>query len=213
MKLPYPIMFSFAIGVLSGFLPKYGFLLSSSRMLAFFPFFVLGYYAQTEKWFLYLDKYRSNYKAISIVILLCAFICSIALNGRFQTHFFYSKFYFEIGESVWLSLLLRIIAYSTALIGSLSFMSIIPKTKSIISLIGERSLYVFLLHSLILYVFVCSQSLSAIKNPYVFTGITLLGVFLTVFLSTDLIQRLTQPLVEPYTIWNLCRNRVPLKKW
>jgi len=208
VKLPYPIILSIAIGLLSGFLPKYGQLLNISRMLAFFPFFVVGYYAQTEKWFPYqsANSHNIKYKAVSIAILLCALTCSVIIDGRFYTHFQYDQFYIETGQAVWFGFLLRLMAYSAAFLVGLSFMHIIPKTRSVISLIGERSLYVYLLHSLILYFFVQSQALSAIKHLYSFAGIILLGMLLTVLLSTDTIKRFTKPFVEPHTIWNLRNN-------
>lgn len=205
LKLPYPIILSIAIGLLSGLLPKYSQVFSSSRILAFFPFFVMGYYAQTKEWFPYqpANSHNSKYKAVSIAILLYALTCSVILNGRFQPHFLYSNFYYEIGQPVWLCFLFRLIAYLSAFLTGLAFMLLIPKTRTIISLIGERSLYVYLLHSLILYIFVQSKALSTINNLYVFAGITISGVFLAVLLSTNTIQRITRPLVEPYKIWFL----------
>lgn len=212
VKLPYPVMLSIVIGLLGGFLPKHGLLLSSSRLLAFFPFFVVGYYARTEKWFPYQPENRHGtmYVTASTAILLCALTCSVILNGRFTGHFLYYRFYFETGQSVWLGLLGRAIAYSMATLAGLSFMLIIPKGRSLISLIGERSLYVYLLHSLILYVFVQSQLLSVIRNLYSFAGITLSGLFLAVLLSTDTIHRLARPIVEPHT-WIL-RSRKGLEE-
>ncbi|MEN6373152.1 MAG: acyltransferase family protein [Smithella sp.] len=205
MKLPNPVVLSIAIGLLGGFLPKYGLLLSSSRMMAFFPFFVAGYYTKEKGLFpRQLENLKnSKYKIASIIILLCALIFSVIFSGKFISHFVYIKSYFDTGNSVWLCLIFRLIAYSAAFLAGLSFMIIVPKAASVISLLGERSLYIYLLHCPIFYVFVCSQSLNIIKHLYGFVAITLSGILLAIVLSTNVVQRITRPLVEPHKAWNL----------
>ena len=44
VKFPYPLVLSVIIGLLGGIFPGDGFVFSSSRILAFFPYFILGYY-------------------------------------------------------------------------------------------------------------------------------------------------------------------------
>lgn len=91
IKLPNPMGLSIFIGLIGGFLPGNGYILSISRLLAFFPFFMSGYYAKKNKWFLrqIINNHNNRYKAVSLLILICALISSVILNGRGQPFFLY----------------------------------------------------------------------------------------------------------------------------
>jgi fucose 4-O-acetylase-like acetyltransferase len=199
VSLPNPMALSIFIGLLGGFLPKYGTLLSSSRMLAFFPFFMLGYYLRTKETFLGHSDTHSDKKLIllSVLTLLCALGCSIILKGNFQEYFLYYHFYFEEWRPVWFSFLFRIIAYSSALLAGFSFMYIVPKSVSILTKLGQKSLYIYLLHCVLIHFLICSKMLSQIKAWYFFLLITLSGFPLTVLLCTNIVQRMTKIFVEP----------------
>ena len=213
VRLPKPMILSIFIGLLGGFLPKYGTLLSSSRMLAFFPFFMLGYYLRTKGTFVSYSRNNreNNLIFLSVLILVCALGCSIILNGNFQDYFLYYHFYFEEWRPIWFSLLFRVIAYSSALLAGFSFMYIIPKSNSFFSKLGEKSLYIYLLHCVIIHFFVCSKMLNQIKAWHFFFLMTLLGFPLTVFLSTDIVQRMTKIFIEPATF--LLKEKHKPKSW
>ena len=179
-----------------------------SRMLSFFPFFLFGYYAKNNKWFPFKlsNSHRKKIIMVSLIILLCAFICSVFLNDRFRTHFSFVSFYFETGYPILFCFFLRLIAYSTSFLAGISFILIISKKRSIVSRIGERSLYVYLIHGTIFYVFVQSRLLYEVKQFYLFIILTLAGVPLAILLSTDTIQKLSRPFIEPKIISNLLNN-------
>jgi fucose 4-O-acetylase-like acetyltransferase len=212
MKLRNPVALSIVIGLLGGLLPKYGLVFSSSRMLAFFPFFILGYYMKTNV--LFSDTFINSSKtksliSLSLIIMVCAVICSIILNGRHQSLFRHNQLYDETNIPIWICMLCRMATYVTAITAGFAFMYIIPKSKSIISTIGQRSMYVYLLHSLLLYPLGCSKILMTISNVYCFCVITSLGIPLTILLSSDAVANATKMLVEPCSIFNRT-DRVPL---
>jgi len=206
LKLPKPLLLSFAIGLLWGFcLPINGYILSSSRIVAFFPFFLLGHYSKKNQWFL--QKVTNNqsgkYRATAVIILICALICSLILKGRLNHDYMYDRFYFEFGQHIWIHFMLRGIAYSTSILVSIAFISLVSKSYNIMTRMGERSMYVYLLHLPIMVFFRYSQALNEITNLCYFFATLLLTVILTLLLSTDTIQRLTRPIVQPYATSNL----------
>ena len=208
MKMPNPVSVSLAIGLLGGFLPKYGDLFSCSRMLGFFPYFILGYCLKTNSLFLNtFIKARSNKKllaiSISISILFFAVICSVLFNGKYQSIYWYDKLYVNADIPYLYSVIIRFISYFTAIVTGFSFIYLIPKTRSIITAIGQKSLYVYLLHSAILYVFVCNHALNKVTDIYVFIAISLLGVPLSALLATKSVATATGILVEPVPIFSL----------
>lgn len=199
MRLPYPLLLAFIIGLLSGFLPSYGAVFSSSRLFAFFPFYILGYTLYRKGWGLHAmaDKVKETgwLMTLCVIVLLLALGGAVALNGRFQEHFFFAYTYAELGNPVWVSFLARSAAYASALLVGLSFILLLPRSHSWITRIGVYSLYVYLLHSLILFVLAYAGWLQEITHPVYFAAAMAAGLPLVYFLSAPSVVRATAVLV------------------
>ncbi len=199
MRLPYPLLLAFIIGLLSGFLPQYGDVFSISRLFAFFPFFVLGFTLRQKdlglRWAA--DKVKENgwLLALCVVVLLLAMGGAVVLNGRFQEHFFFAYFYPELGNPVWVSLLTRCGVYVISLLAGFSFIFLMPHSRSRITQVGVHSLYVYLLHSLPLFVLANLGWLQRLTHPAYFVTVMIAGLPLVYLLSTDSVVRATALLV------------------
>ncbi len=229
-KLPYPLLLSVIIGLLGGIFAGDGFLFSSSRMLAFFPYFVLGYYIKKNELskILYLKGGSTtvrSIKIIGVIILIFALGCSVILNGRLreffmfidpkltssrilyasriiQEFFMHFKFYPQFQFPIWLSILFRSIAYATSILAGFSFILLVPKSHTLITRVGKQSLYVYLLHSFVLYFFVVTRCLEEVMELKYFVLITLAALPLTLALSSDIVKKATIIFVEPATVIN-----------
>jgi fucose 4-O-acetylase-like acetyltransferase len=210
LKLPHFLLLAICIGLFGGFLPlHYGQALSLSRMLAFFPYFIFGYYLAnyTKIKQNSLDKFNhtgSCTKILSMVILMFAMFAAIILNGKYQDSFLHIKFYAQMNQTLWISLMFRAIAYVTSVFVGFSFFILIPKTLTSVIKIGKNSLYVYLLHSIPLYYLLQTQQMENIADLKIFWLTVLLGIPFVFLLSSDITKRITTPLVEPIT---LIKNR------
>jgi len=205
LKMPTPVAMALLLGLLGGFLPRGNLLFSSSRMMAFFPFFVLGYYLRIRgDWLARAPDQRisSNMLAVPayVLVLLLTLTGAILLNGRHRTEFCYVVSYFQSGSPLWFSVLFRLLTYAAALLAGFSFLRLVPKTHSFVSQIGARSLYVYLLHSLLLYTFWRTGVLKEIHDLGSVIVISLSSVPLAYLLATNLTRQLTRFLIEPETV-------------
>ncbi|RAS74271.1 acyltransferase family protein [Priestia endophytica] len=158
--------------------------LSISRMLVFFPFFLLGYYlSQRENPFGLLVTPVG--RVLSVVILLCTLIGSYYfLNDTQYTEMLYgTKMYDSFSDFY-----IRIAHYVIAFIVSFAFMALIPSKRSIFTGIGQRSLYVYLLHGFFLKWFFTTDFAQTMQTVSDFAFLTLLSIAITLLTGSKLVD-------------------------
>ncbi|TYR81196.1 acyltransferase family protein [Priestia megaterium] len=178
---------SIGLGVGIGFVDIDGFekVLSISRMLVFFPFFLLGYYlSQREEPFTNLLTARN--RVIASVILLVALIGSYYfLDDTAYTDMLYgTNTYDNVAE-----FFMRLSHYAIAFIVSFAFMALIPTRPFALTSIGQRSLYVYLLHGFILkWFFTTEFSKSLDANSWGIIVLTAISILVTVLLGSRIVE-------------------------
>jgi fucose 4-O-acetylase-like acetyltransferase len=207
LKLPYPLLLSVIIGLLGGFLPSYATpIFSISRITAFFPFFILGYMLKKYDIFerSYFRNDNNNYliRIMCIILVILALCSAVILNGRFLEYFLHYQFYSLIERPIWFSVIMRFVAYVISILVGFSFIMLIKKTKSFLTKTGKRSLYPYILHTVIFYIILQEKWLEEIIELKYFFIVTLLGLPLTMFLSSDIVKKATKIFIEPVRIGN-----------
>lgn len=201
VELPHPITLSLLIGVLSGFFPKYGVVLSISRMFTFFPYFVIGYFMKEFQVFVRFLNIRGTFKRLSIYILLLVLIGSFFVHGQQYDNWLYGKiFYAEMGHGEWYSMIFRLVTYVVGFIVGFSFLLLVPRKTSPVTMVGRRTLYVYLWHGLLVCWCWRAGWLKEITNLTHAVLIVLSGIPLSLLLSLNMIRALTRVLIEPGTL-------------
>ncbi|MFC4322897.1 acyltransferase family protein [Litchfieldia salsa] len=195
-KVKYPLFFAILIALLVGYVEGIGSYLSLSRTFVFFPIFLLGYYLN-HKHFNYLITTKTRaISAISMVLLFLGYYFFFPESGR--DLLLASSSYLEMGyeHQLHYAMLLRLLMYVVIFIITVCFLALIPKREYFFTHLGGRTLYVYLLHGLVIKLlqntplFDFSNELHAI---FVFISTTLVISFL---LASKPIISVTKPIIE-----------------
>jgi fucose 4-O-acetylase-like acetyltransferase len=184
------------LGIAIGFVDHVGSFLSLSRTFVFFPYFLLGFLLNGDQ----LKKViRARYSlSVGIVIIIGTYV------------FFGFKFpqdavpwllgdtsYTNMGGEGLVDGLYRGLQYGLTLIVVFGFLALIPSNQFRVTKIGERTLYVYLLHGFIiksLQVVLPNESIISISGNYLL--LLVLSFVICIILGSYLIKKYTQPLVE-----------------
>ena len=147
----FPLALSLALALFAG-LTKAETFLSASRALAFFPFFVAGYYLRPEQ----VRKLRSLPKIVPALILLLSLGLAILLYrlGVTQKIFHMKVPYEKLSLSPWKALSLRALVLLLGFSSSLSLIALVPSRKTPLTGLGTRTITVYLFHSLTIKVLI-----------------------------------------------------------
>lgn len=206
--LKYPLALSVLLALLVGFDPKIEKMLSLSRTLAFFPFFLAGYYLKGD--------FPRLIKKGALLPLYSFFVLAFALvahhNGiNFRYWVFHSTTYFssKLAGPLWAAPFLQAFILASSFILGLAVLALMPSKMSIFSRWGVNSMYPYLLHlPVVLYVRTHRQ----IFRPYLDSlggqlVLILIVIVVGVLLSTKQTRFLFRPLVEPGSVVDWVRKR------
>lgn len=199
----YIIPLSYLAGILVAFDISIGAFGSIGRTIAFFPFFILGYKFDKDKFMKFTDRKSIKLIAIVLITIILALIflkCDTFGYNRFLYKYSYRKS--NIEKWGWLY---RIIAYaiSTSMIYLLA--CIIPRQKHWYTYLGQRTLSVYLLHGLVLKSIQYMTGIyDKIDEKWEYALLALFAVALTFVLSLKpfhiLIRKITQLPLEKLLI-------------
>lgn len=199
-KLKRPILISFLLAILIGYEKHVGTYMSLSRTFTFFPFFLLGYYAEKR----HFDRIRANVnKRTSSIILLTAFLAVsfTLLYFPFDLRWLYGRYsYSYLNAPELYAGMYRLGIYVINGFLGIIFLCLIPAKKNALSGLGYGTIYVYLLHGFpALYL---SAGLIRFPPSFLFDVLLIVSAVLTsIVLSTRATRRLARPLVEPELRW------------
>ncbi|GGA09346.1 putative membrane-bound acyltransferase YkrP [Paenibacillus marchantiophytorum] len=193
-KLKHPLAISIVLGILIGYAPFTGTMLSFSRTLVFFPFFLAGYYFQLDrvpKLIVRLNKWFSAIGLLGILVLLNV--------TTLDPKWLYSSFtYTELGSLHWYTGGYRLGIYLLEIVASFCFLSFVPRTPSILTEWGKYTVYVFLLHAFITKTAISLGLFSHVHTAAQMALVLLLAAAMTWLLLQGWVRRFSQPLIEPH---------------
>ncbi|WP_414688581.1 acyltransferase family protein [Mucilaginibacter sp.] len=151
-NMKFSLIFFFFLSLIFGIFLILGQLLSLSRTVTLFPFFILGYKCSRSN----INVLR-NHKLLIIPGLIMLFI-SIILTYEFRpenlTMLFWNTPYKYTGFFTKGALIARAILFITAILISIVFILITPSRRTLITNAGSRSLQIYILHAFFLEIFV-----------------------------------------------------------
>ncbi len=127
------------VDVSSGFL-------AISRSLAFLPYFAAGYYASTAQ-----VERLAGRKALYVAVAAAAAIFSARLVSPTCFEWFFPQVYGDnpYGPDVLAGVGAKLATIAIAAVCSLAMLRLVPRERSLITVLGERTLQVYVLHRLI----------------------------------------------------------------
>ncbi|WP_395109404.1 acyltransferase family protein [Actinomadura sp. SCN-SB] len=180
-----------------------------SRMAGLLPFFVLGLVIDPER---VRRLRRPATRPLGVAVLVAAPIAFYAWqHGPFDLPsidmrlLWWDSGYEEMGYSALEGMAGRATALLTAAVLGAAFLAAMPRGRTWYTELGTRTMYVYLLHGLVVKTFDYTGvlALPAVRTPLGIVAVTLAAVALGVLLSTRPVKTATRWAVEPRARWLL----------
>ena len=198
----------FSVGV--GYLANVDSTFSLSRAIGILPFFVLGW--QLRQWGL-VDRWHLAERIAwwirgGAIVVLGGWLAVVMANIGFfreidlRFWFFYDDSYRGLGEDEWWAGLVRLGLIVLAVLLCAAFFSLIPRSNAWFTDFGQATMYVYLLHSFVLYPIRETGVLSGDHSSAMWlTSMVLASIAISIALASPFVRRLFRPLVEPKPRW------------
>ena len=228
-RLRHPLVVSIVIALLAGLSPAIGTAFSASRTLAFLPFFVAAWLAVDRgwfrgEWFLAPSRALRGVAWGFLALVAGAFAAAPELRRvwRIDTWLTWRDDYAwlfahaPIGDwapTEWwatalggASVRLGLLALAAAM--TLAVLLVVPRSRSVVTTWGSRTLAVYLLHGPIIWALRGSGAIEwigGVGTPGV-VALLALGAAIAVVLSLGWVSRVTRPVIEPKSEWAFIRS-------
>ncbi|GAA1328852.1 acyltransferase family protein [Leucobacter albus] len=232
-RLKHPLVVATGLALIAPLLPAIGVNFSAARTLAFLPFFVAAWLAKERGWLAgdwFMAPSRGlRAAAWALFAGIAAVMAALAaLPGGFRgawridrwlTHRDSYAWMFERaplgawnangdGVAGWFGLAAGGVAVGALLLAlaaamTLALLIVVPRGHSIFTVWGTRTLYVYLLHGVVVWALRESGVVGAV-GQLGWLGVIVLSaaaVAIAVLLSSSLVSRVLRPLVEPRMDW------------
>lgn len=186
IKPSYLILGSFCIGILAGYISSIDDVFALSRVLVFFPFFIMGFCLPGKKLEAFLDK---KWRIPAIIILLAMFLGISLFWEEFATVkdivYGASPYSAALEGLAQYGLLIRGIWYLIAVLASMCVMLLVPRSKMFFSALGERTMQIYMTHIWIRNILVYVGFFEMIKEGPKLLAVAVMAasVLLTFFLG------------------------------
>jgi fucose 4-O-acetylase-like acetyltransferase len=207
--LRYPLIWAVVFSVGVGYFSNVDNTFSLARAIGILPFFVLGW--QMRQWKL-IEKWRVVDKQAwwirgAAVALFAAWIAALIVFLGFwksiDVHwFFYDDSYDGLGQVTWWSGLARVGVILLAVLLSAAFFVLVPRRQTWMTGLGQATMYIYLLHSFILYPI---RETGILKNISESDGwliaMILVCIGISIALGSPFIRRVFRFVIEPRPKW------------
>jgi fucose 4-O-acetylase-like acetyltransferase len=209
--LRWPMLWVVIASVGVGYFANVDSTFSLSRAIGILPFFLLGWYLRQWKvidwwrarrwptvWAIRVTALALFGAWLTVVIVNIGFFRDIHLVGWF----FYDDDYKGLGDREWWAGFIRLGLILLAVVLSTAFFALVPRRHTIFSVFGQATMYVYLLHSFVLYPI---RESGVLKDDHASAVWLLTMVFasiaIAIALSSPLVRRIFRPLIEPKPEW------------
>ncbi|WP_460774963.1 acyltransferase family protein [Microbacterium sp. GXF7504] len=218
--LRWPLLWAVVVSVGSGYLPNIDSTLSLSRTFGLLAFFTFGWWLREHdvvaRWRL-LD--RRPWWAVAAAVLLFAGAFALAWgfsdawrDMNLRTWMFYDDAYAALGGTEWWAGGVRILLMLCAVVLMTAFFVLLPWRETWWTHFGRATMYVYLLHSFVLYPFRESGALRGLDPTWLWLPVVCVAsVLVALALATKPVRTVFRPLVEPRAAW-LFAEREPVGK-
>lgn len=208
MRWPLIVALIASVGV--GYFDNVDSTFSLSRAIGILPFFVLGW--KVRQWGI-VERWRAAervtwwVRGLSVVVLGGWLAVVATFIGPFREidlrfWFFYDDSYRGLGEDQWWAGLVRLGLILLAVLLSAAFFALIPRSETWVTGFGQATMYIYLLHSFVLYPIRETGVLADEHSSAMWLlSMILAGIAISIALASPLVRRVFRPLIEPKPRW------------
>lgn len=192
-KMPALIGLSISIGIglIVGYFGEIGHTFSLSRTFVFFPFFLMGYWL-TQNHVMWLKQIQLR---IAAIVVMAVVAVAIYFAPDFNTGWLLaSKSYSSLGLPAY-GIMARLLVYVTSTVMAASVIAWIPATRNRLTVLGTRTLYVYLLHGFFVQLF-READWFAVNSIIDLLGLAVMSALIVVVLSSRPIRGVWEPMIE-----------------
>lgn len=216
LVLPYlalvrwPLLWAVVLSVGVGYFDNVDNTFSLSRTIGLLPFFVLGWMLRERG---LVDRWRLAERVAGWVraaagMVLAGWLAVVVVfivpfrEIQLQHWLFYDDSYRAIGEDRWWAGLVRLGFIVLAVLLSAAFFLILPRSETWVTGFGQATMYVYLLHTFVLYPVRETGVLRGEHSSDLWlASMVLASVGISIALASPLVRRVFRPLVEPRPRW------------
>lgn len=213
LRWPLIISVLFSVGV--GYLDNVGSTFSLSRAIGIMPFFILGWKARewgiVERW--QNLGARVWWIRIGAIAVFATWLCIVGtfiqtwrdIDLRFW--FFYDDSYSGLGLESWWAGVIRFGLIVVAVVLCAAFLALVPRRTGWMTDLGKATMYVYLLHSFVLYPLRESGFLTGEHASASWLVLMIVASAATsLVLSSRVVRRVFRPIIEPRVDWLFARE-------
>ncbi|MDR9853225.1 fucose 4-O-acetylase [Paenibacillus sp. VCA1] len=199
-----------ALGIMVGYLPLDGAWLSISRTFVYLPFYVIGYHVSFDAFMRFFTLKKRFVAAAASALLLIV----IALTGLAPPSgwLYGSMTYMQLGHPEWYAGAYRLAMYGLQICSAAAFLGWVPFRQGLLTDLGRRTLYVFLLHGLIIRLAAASGLYGFILHPAAAVPVVAGAALLAFALAQPAVKKAARPVIEPPVTWILRLERMAFGK-
>jgi fucose 4-O-acetylase-like acetyltransferase len=208
--LKWPLLWTVLISIGAGYVPNVDSTFSLARTLGLLPFFTLGWWLSEHDIVARLGLLRKRPWWVFVVSVgLFAVAGFVAWAGKdtwdaidLRHWLFYDESYSNLLGPQWWAGAGRLAVMAIALVLSAAFFALVPRGSHRWTHLGQYTMYVYMLHSFVLYPFRESGLLRDLDPTWIWLPLVIVAsVLIAVGLSSKPVRRLFRPLVEPRPTW------------
>ena len=194
-RLPHRLPIAVAVSLGAGFLPELTSTLALNRTLTLLPFFVLGLSIKPH----HLELIKKHFTRISGLITFGVLgVLALGIQGAVpDSTFFYNASFHELDGDIGQGILYRLATMATGVVGTCAVLAIVPVQKTWWTYLGKFSMYVYVLHALVLHVLRAFDLASWPSSWIDVSLVALAAVLLSLLLASRPVRVVTKPVVQP----------------
>jgi len=206
--LRWPLLWAVLFSVGVGYLDNVDSTFSLSRAIGILPFFLLGW--KLRQWRL-VERWRAAetqtwwIRALAVSVFVAwAAVVAVFLDfwKTLDTHwFFYDDSYQALGTDEWWAGLFRLGFLLLATLLSAALFVLMPRRNTWITGFGQATMYIYLLHSFILYPLRETGVLEEHAGLWFLIAMVLASIAISIGLTAPWVRRVFRPLIEPKPRW------------
>lgn len=208
--LRWPLLWTVLASVAVGYLTNVDQTFSLARTIGLLPFFTLGWWLRehdiVERLRL-MDRRPWWLRGLAVLLFGVTgwamwFWVETWQDVDLVRWFFYAQSYEAVGAFEWWAGGIRMLQILVALLLSLAFFILIPRRKQWWTALGQYTMYVYLLHSFVLYPLRESGMLRHLDPTWLWLpAMIVVSVLITLALASRPVRTVLRPLIEPRPAW------------
>ena len=197
VKIRFYIIISILLGLYCGLFDDINRFLSVSRTIVFFPYFLLGYWCNSEL----IEKIKKIPKFISLfVLIVTSILVAYIFNNNIipQSILWGADSYGSLGLSCSRGIIYRLIQYIVSIIMCITILNLIPQNSIKFSYYGYRTMTIYLGHGYIIFIISKIMPISKI-NPYIGTMLFIIITLMSIWvLGSNIVFDIYNKLVKNF---------------